>query len=167
MKSIENNTSSDKADLLKDAANIVTQKQNLLMIFPTLVVTMYTAFMLITFNEADLTKSLAAITAQLMLCTWIYMGSCDIRESNLINNKLLYSGDHEALIEAIKETIKDRGCDEYEDERYKKIYSKFNDDNVILVQDFRWLVAYLKITDTLEKRKAYYSKVIAEENHQQ
>lgn len=29
MKSIENNTSSDKADLLKDVANIVTQKKEL------------------------------------------------------------------------------------------------------------------------------------------
>ncbi|ENV5902056.1 hypothetical protein ACFKA9_002559 [Vibrio parahaemolyticus] len=56
MKSIENNASNDKADLLKDVANIVTQKKNLLMIFPTLVVTMYTAFMVNTFNEADLVK---------------------------------------------------------------------------------------------------------------
>ncbi|EQM48678.1 hypothetical protein D051_1071 [Vibrio parahaemolyticus VPCR-2010] len=128
---------------------------------------MYTAFMVITFNEAELIKSLAAITAQLMLCTWIYMGSCDTRESNLIHNKLLYSGDHKALIAAIKETFKERGCDEYEDERYKKIHSKFNNENVILVQDFRWLVEYLKLTDNLEKRKAYYSKVVAEENHQQ
>ncbi|WMN80838.1 hypothetical protein NI385_25850 (plasmid) [Vibrio parahaemolyticus] len=140
--------------ILNRLENSLRKNEMVLMIYATLALAMQFVITLIVTKESGSALSIVMIVMLFAIFTFAYAVISGIRKKDLISSGFVSQKNSDTLIEVIKDALQDRGCNEHEDKRYKKIYSKFNDDNVILIQDFRWLVAYLKVNDTLEKKKS-------------